>query len=468
MRTIPPELLNRVKKKWQSKAENADPKMKILLSRGFLNELFQVFTIQDAEEFETLTDVDVTVRRQETGELPSEIFALAVKDDVAEVLSKDLPYDDQAPWIHHFTVAAFVTSVAIEFDGYWDRDYKTRRFNFVTEDYPWLFYVKGGSLYGQFWDGEPFKMATGVSKVAAIRGWVPVAGDLTNDQGLIVCYLKTDGSVWYRNYCIQADGTKDWEVARKVEELDGSDNISLFRTNDFRIGFIGEISGEISWLFTERNYAGMSYWPERLTGKFIGFTKIKIIPIEELDLIAPPEHLTGEFDFFCIGLNNPDDLVGTCTGGEILDDYTLSLEFTQPLVGDISRIAKYIIVGNEADTEFYTVVSTAKGDANELIITLLEEIDTENNVKVTVGDGVICLQPSYVGSMLPMAAFSEIISLAKTPYHLVCLTGNFGFTKSDLIEILSEDTAVHEAGRLTGEFNGFTIITFTKVGGGDV
>ena len=45
MRTIPSGLLNKIERKLQVPSQNAEPKLKVLLSKGFFNELFQVFTI---------------------------------------------------------------------------------------------------------------------------------------------------------------------------------------------------------------------------------------------------------------------------------------------------------------------------------------------------------------------------------------------------------------------------------------
>ena len=180
MRTIPSGLLDKIERKLQVPSQNAEPKLKVLLSKGFFNELFQVFTIQEGDY---LIDVDVTVKRLEATEIPAEAYAFAINEGVAQVKSKPLPYDDQIPWIDEFTVDSGITSVAIEFDGYWDRDYNTRRFNFVTEENPWLFYVKGGSLYAKYWQEDAFILATGDSQFCAIRGWVPTDMDYTNDQG---------------------------------------------------------------------------------------------------------------------------------------------------------------------------------------------------------------------------------------------------------------------------------------------
>ena len=207
-----------------------------------------------------------------------------------------------------------------------------------------------------------------------------------------------------------------------------------------------------------------------MTGQFGGFTTIDLIEVEHSDLFAADEHLTGSYGTLCIGLNQESDVVGTCTGAEITGDSELTLEFSQPLVGNISRIKDLITVSNEAMTVYYTPISTEVGETqNELVITVAELLDTENAVKVTVGDATIYLAPSGVGSMLPMAPFNVLASLNKDPYHFVDLTGKFGgFTTVALTEIFRLDTANQEAASLTGKFNGFTSIVLTKVGSGDV
>lgn len=467
MRPIPEEILEKVLETRQTIANNADPKMKIILRRGFNSELFQVYTIEEAED---LTDLDVAASRPETTSLPAKLYAFTVKDGIANVKSKNLPYDEIEPWEDGIDISIGVSSVAIEFDGYWERDVQTKRFNLVTDEYPWLFYVRNGDLYGQNWLDNYIILATNVVKVCAIRGWVPVAGDTTNDQGLIVAYLKTDGTVWYKNYCIQVNGEKDWEIEREVTEFsDVADDISMFRTNDFRVGFVAEVNGDIESVVTDRNYAGMSYFPELLTGQFGGFTTIDLIEVEHSDLFAADEHLTGSYGTLCIGLNQESDVVGTCTGAEITGDSELTLEFSQPLVGNISRIKDLITVSNEDMTVYYTPISTEVGETqNELVITVAELLDTENAVKVTVGDATIYLAPNGVGSMLPMAPFYVTASLVKDPYHLVNLTGKFNMTTITLTEVFYSDTANQEVASLTGKFNGFTSIILTKVGTGDI
>lgn len=460
MRTIPPELLSRVKKRWQVPAENAESKMKILLSRGFLNELFQVFTIQEGSE---LTDVDVTVRRPDTTALPAEAYAIAINSGVAEIKSKPLPYDDQIPWVNEFNVTTGVTSVAIEFDGYWDRDYNTRRFNFVTEEYPWLFYAKAGNLYAQYWQDEPTIIATDVTKVAAIRGWVPVAGDTTNDQGLIIAYLKTNGEMYYRNYCIQSNGEKNWEIQREITELgDGIDNLALFRTNDFRVGFIAEKNGEIYWTLTERNYAAMSYWPDFVTGGF-GVTKVTPTEITKDNIVTSAEYAAGEYKVICIGVNKLNLQPGTCVKSEPIDSTNLKITFNQ--------IIKYVKVSeikiSNVLKTFYYEIQDIDVDGYDLIITTTTNLDLANDILIEVGDAAIFTQPAYKGSMLPMAAFSILASLLVDPYHFSYVGGYFGVDKIDVLEIHKTDTAIQNAGSLSGNF-GVSKIELVYIEGGDV
>jgi len=463
MRTIPSELLTRVKKKWQVPASNADSAMKVYLSRGFINELFQVFTIQEGAE---LTDVDVTVKRTDTSAEPAEAFALAINDGVAQVKSKQLPYDDQIPWVDRMTVALSATAVAIEFDGYWDRDYATRRFNFVTEEYPWLFYVQGGTLYAKYWEDAEITLATDVVKVCAIRGWLPANGDQSNDQGLIVAYIKTDGLVYYRSYCIQEDLTKLWEVERNVAEiLTTCTDLALFRTNDFRIGFLIATGGNMYWLLTERNYAGMSVWPDMLTGKF-NMTSIDLIDIEFIDKSAPDEYLIGTFETLCVGLNLESDAAATCLTAEATLPSTITLTFSQNLAGSISRLKDRITMTDVAGTITYPIVSASIGATqNKLVLISSAEFSIESNVKITVGEAMVYCKTAS-GGMYPVSPFVIEAPLIFDPTPEEYLTGQFNMKTVTLTEIFYSSTEPTDE-YLTGKFN-MAKIDYIKIGSGDI
>ncbi|MDK9712307.1 hypothetical protein [Acidaminobacter sp.] len=444
MRVIPSELLERVKKKWQVPAENAEPAMKVYLSRGFINELFQVFTIQEGAE---LTDVDVTVKRTDTSAEPAEAYALAINDGVAHVMSKPLPYDDQIPWVDRMTVALSATAVAIEFDGYWDRDYATRRFNFVTEEYPWLFYVQGGTLYAKYWEDAEITLATDVAKVCAIRGWLPANGDQSNDQGLIVAYIKTDGLVYYRSYCIQVGGGKLWEVERNVAEvMTAAADLALFRTNDFRIGFMISTGGVMYWLLTARNWAGMSIWPEVLQ---VGVSDVHIDLFDPtyIDAPSPDEILTvsaAPRSMELCDLSIPDPEVVDFTR---VDGNTFKLKFNFLLLNRTGTAAAWRDVIGEND---FAVVSAEPGENDDemVIVTQTTYNGSQDvtirytglsNLRTYANDECRRFVPSFDHTdkgVTPFAYETEVLQVSAYPLMgYYDLTDTKGYTDGDVLNV---------------------------------
>lgn len=104
-------------------------------------------------------------------------------------------------------------------------------------------------------------LAENVSQISVCRGWQSTL-DTGVDQGLIIGYLR-DGKVFYRAYCEQNSGEYIWETENEVTEL-GTENTTLcvFRTNDFRVGFLTENAGEMNYVLSERTYAGQAMPPE--------------------------------------------------------------------------------------------------------------------------------------------------------------------------------------------------------------
>ncbi len=357
MRSIPSALLDRVKKKWQVPAENANPEMKVYLSRGFINDLFQVFTIQEGA---LLTELDATTRRPSLYSEPAEAFAVVVNNGVASVKSKPLPYDDQIPWVDEYVIGA-AEMVAIEFDGAWYYSPSTERgWNFVTEDVPWIFWTNnwGGTLYAQKGNDvdSRIELATAVNKIRAIRGWYTVEEGNYNDQGLIVAYTKTNGTVYYRTLAIQLDGTKQWELERVVSGLPTPvSDLALMRTNDFRVAFIVEYGGEAIWLVTTRNWSAMSIQRERITAKIQDVT-FEVHPIVYTDTFET-EHIAADI--------NPLFLVCTPIYPSIKaitnpTEWTLLVEFTHPISQDMAGWETAFIVKDSILTEF-DVLSTEAG-----------------------------------------------------------------------------------------------------------
>ena len=73
-----------------------------------------------------------------------------------------------------------------------------------------------------------------------------------------------------------------WDTERKVDELSPAQDVALFRTNDYRTGFLAERSGEIHWAITSRNWAVMALEPHTITAG-IDVT-VDLIPITYADI----------------------------------------------------------------------------------------------------------------------------------------------------------------------------------------
>lgn len=241
--------------------------------------LIKVSTIRKDEE---LGNISVAIRRLLAYEIPDRIFEIHIIDGIANTSVCDYI---TLEWENCFVIGEAI-DVAITFDGHWQRG-SLDKLVLITDELPYIFWVDAdNALYEQVWDIDSTRqlLATEVIKVKSIRAWKNV--NFPNlDHGLVVAYIKTDGKVYYRNYCQQADGSLVWELEREVTQFTGiAVNLNLFITNDYRTGIIIQDAQEkIHWLITSRNWAGMAIAPENLFAKpkisvaFIETNKIKAV-----------------------------------------------------------------------------------------------------------------------------------------------------------------------------------------------
>lgn len=384
MRQISEQLLAKIKSRQKTLYNNAQPELKAYFSRGLTTELFLVHTLQKSA---TLQAIDVTVKRLTVGSTPTKAYAVCVDDGVAAVKSKTLPYDELTPWLDEFTAAANVTSVAIEFDGYWDRDWKSRRFDFVTEDLPWVFYVQGGALYARYWQEAPIMLASGVSKISTIRGWLPVTREHHNDQGLIVSYIKTDGFVYYRAYCHQPDGTRIWEVERRVAAIASTaTDIALFRTNDFRVGFLVTLNASMQWSLTTRNYAGMSIFPDLVTAA-ISNLAFEVIPVQNRNAYKS-EQITTALSNMGLLVCRPITPTVLSISNQ-LNDWRILIKFSHALSQNLaSTTLRNSFTVRDALGVSFTILSTSAGaDQTELYLNMVNFGAAKNDLIVTFASG---------------------------------------------------------------------------------
>lgn len=143
-------------------------------------------------------------------------------------------------------------AVAIAFDGSMQRNLR-KRFEFVTERDPWVFWVYGGRLYGRYLtSSEPVVLAeSNCTAVTAVRAtW---SENPRFDFGLCVFFIL-DGAI----YCRQRIGSQ-WEDAAPINfgpEGERWADIAATRTWDYRVVLQAKAeSGKIYELYTQ--YGGI-------------------------------------------------------------------------------------------------------------------------------------------------------------------------------------------------------------------
>ncbi len=279
MLPIPSSLLDKVKQAMQTIGNNAEPKMTIIAQKAakFLTQgsFLNPRTVRTGN---SLGPLDICIRREDYMQEPTEIVMVYIEDGLAKVATLPYVHTPDIYFTYQYTVGP-ATDVACDFDGRWnlitDRSDlyfdTTTIWALQTFGEPYIVTVNEGILSVRQGNGSATNLSTDTVKCSIIRGWKSTIYEFTNDQGLICAYTKNDGKVYYRNYCEQSNTSFIWEFEQEITNFTALglvSEINLFRANDYRIGFLAEISGVIHMLLTERSWSGMAILPE------MGFTVV--------------------------------------------------------------------------------------------------------------------------------------------------------------------------------------------------
>jgi len=246
------------------------------------------------------------------------------------------------------------------------------RFELLTIGEPYIFVISLlGQLSVQHGLDEQTKVVlsdTDVVHVSAIRGWRNVL-EVGYDQGLICGYIKSDGFAYYRSYSQQPDGEYVWEVEHLVSKSLTFKKISLFRTNDYRVGFILESNdNQISWVLTTRAWAGMAIEPENISIGLTGYN-IDVVSVTYIDAFDNAENIGAGITNYNIGCAMEILPVILNASNLITEKNTIKLKFNYPIEQSlIGHEAAFTLKDSEGVS--FAVVSTAPGvDQTELILT---------------------------------------------------------------------------------------------------
>lgn len=412
MRTIPSDLLQKINEKMQTTGNNANPKMSIQVSRAKDTVSDSTYwTVETIRTKEGLGDLSVAARRLRPYGPPDRLYNIYVDNGVVKTAIREYPDYAKEKWKDQFELGAG-SAVAIAFDCEWE--FYRKRWRLVTYEAPFIFWVDDlGSLWFQRWDDTltKYEMATGVNKVKAIRAWKNM-NFVDQDQGVVAGYIKSDGKVYYRNYCGQADGSFVWETEKEITAFTGTaTNLNMFITNDFRMGFVIEDSlGAITWIITVRDWAGMGLQPDKILSRIDA--SIEFIPV---NYIRPrnDESITCTMDISIGDLlfgRTDNSLLSLMNAPNELDDWGWIIRFT--IKYDSTTLPSVALT--DLDSGQSIVVDHVEYDGGNVYSVYISNI-VESGINNLLGDiGIV------VTGMFNDAGYQyDAISQSFTPINLV-------------------------------------------------
>lgn len=463
MRNLPQSIIDKLNSKHQTTYNNSNISMDVYVTRAKNTvDDSTYWTVETIRETSGLGEISVAPRHFRPYGPPNRIYEIHVHNGEVKTAIREYPDRLKDGWQDQFSLGTG-TSVAIAFNGEWQR-YRNL-FRLVTEEKPYVSWVDGnGDLWVQKWDEHDtkFQLSSGVSKVRMIRAWKNTVIHYL-DQGVVVAYIKTDGKVYYRNYCIQEDYTEIWEPERELTDFTGTAvNVNLFITNDYRMGFVVEDSmGQVHWLVTPRNWGGMASPAEHLATSITDIT-FEVVPITYHDTYGDEHIETGITD---VWFNVAEPIYPEVLSISNDDEYTIRIKFSHIIDYDLSAVGPAFSVKDSLETSFDIVSTSAGVDNSELVLTLVNFNGASGNLFVTYDRTVVELDCLNQGSRFAIDSFTYEFTPDLTPPE--------GFAEENLnvtvTDITFDVTQVHYSNAYNGGENLETSImdisfVVTKVG----
>ena len=152
-------------------------------------------------------------------------------------------------------------SASIEFNGVWELPYGKKYYTIVTEELPYVFVVtEANELYAYHGveDDNPELLS---SEAVYVKSCLGYSSQLypEQDQGLICAYIKTDGTVWYRQRL--HTGVTAWQPEVQLS-AEAWEHMNVSRLNDYRVSFQLSNADHNLFMYTGRTYVGQAVRPE--------------------------------------------------------------------------------------------------------------------------------------------------------------------------------------------------------------
>ena len=249
MRSMPSYISEQLSKRVQTRSNTADPSGRMWISRPSTALVNTEFLEHQTVVSGVVTDVSVAVCHPHTLTSNTQIYLGYIYGGTARVItSKHMASMDDHAWVDTgFEEPA--TSLSVVYDGTMPKD-KNGDVEFVTELYPWVFWVNNSVLYGRklYSNEDAVILAeSNCTDVSAIRAMYSSAGGF--DFGLVVFFI-INGQLFYRQLI-----NGEWLDAEAISLGPSGVNwqeIATFRTWDYRIGVQAKSTdGSVYELFTQ-------------------------------------------------------------------------------------------------------------------------------------------------------------------------------------------------------------------------
>ena len=249
MKIVPSYISEQLKKHIQTRANRADPSLRMWLGRPTTVLANDIFLERQEIDANSVTDLSISVCHPRAMRNNTHLCIGYISGGVARVLTAKHKTNMSS---HVWADSGFeemATAISIAYDGSMPKA-RNGYVEFVTEDDPWVFWVADSVLYGRklYSSEEPVVLAeANCTDVSAVRAMHSSAGVF--DFGLVAFFIL-NGQLYYR----QLIGG-EWMDA-EIVSFGPSDvvwkEIAAFRTWDYRIGIQAKsANGDIYELFTQ-------------------------------------------------------------------------------------------------------------------------------------------------------------------------------------------------------------------------
>ena len=137
MKSAPASLIAKLQQNIQVESTDAEPHLTVIAKQTTYNSLLSEVIHSQAEN----TRGDVAIRQLEGEKSPSLAYAICIDNGIAKLYDRELPTTKDKPWNYVFDVAK-AEECAIEFNGIWKLESRSKDYFLQTELTPYIFFVQ--------------------------------------------------------------------------------------------------------------------------------------------------------------------------------------------------------------------------------------------------------------------------------------------------------------------------------------